>query len=84
MAEVIQRAFWELFSRFGVPVELVVDCEGAFVVEVLKTLWADLGIKVTYVTPFCHYQNLAESRFHRIVTRLISLMYCIVRKYRLS
>jgi transposase InsO family protein len=67
-----QRAFREIFRRYGLPLAIRVDngspfgATGALGLTRLSAWWVKLGIRVEFMDPGCPEQNAAHEQMHRV------------------
>ena len=70
-AETVAEALMEIFSRLGVPAEILTDQGSNFCSKLMEQLHTLLGVKHLKTSPYHPQTNGAVERFHSILKAMI-------------
>ncbi|CAM1312561.1 Uncharacterised protein r2_g2301 [Pycnogonum litorale] len=63
----------EVFGRFGIPVELICDQGPQFDSKLFKLFCEELGVKISYITPYHHQSNGMIERLNRSLLNMLRM-----------
>ena len=63
-----------MFSRVGIPDEMLTDCGSQFTAEVMKEVSRFLSFQQLTTTPYCPMCNSLVERFHATLKQMLCRM----------
>ena len=73
--ERVAEALVEMFSRVGIPDEMLTDCGSQFTAEVMKEVSRLLSLQQLTTTPYHPMCNGSVERFHATMKQMLRRMY---------
>ncbi len=67
----VAHAMWEVFSRIGIPQQILTDCGAQFMAKAMKELCTLMGVDKLKTTPYHPESNGSIERMHRTLKSII-------------
>ena len=68
----VADAMLEVFSRYGIPSEVLTDNGSCFVGKLTKQLFSALGTKAINISPYHPQSNGMLERWHRVLKTVLT------------
>lgn len=72
----VSEALLSIFSRFGIPREILSDCGSQFRSQLMSELHRLLGVKPLFTTPYHPSGNGRVEHFHSTLKSCLHKLYC--------
>ena len=71
-AVTVANAMLTIFSRYGIPAEVLTDNGSCFVAKLTQQLFSTLGVKAIHISPYHPQTNGMLERWHRVMKTVIT------------